>query len=88
VASGAVATRAAIIITLSLERVRHTCTAEEAGRMAHALTRTAIENDSDFLTRIARRWTEALDQDGAEPSEAELRRTRQTPRRNRYFRLD
>ena len=34
---------------------------------------TAIENDADFLARIARRWTEALDQDGAEPSEELLR---------------
>jgi hypothetical protein len=74
VASGVIATRAATIITLSLDRVRHTCAPEVADRMEHALTRTAVENDHDFLTRIARRWTEALDQDGAEPSEAELRR--------------
>ena len=40
--------------------------------MEHALTRTAAENDTDFLTRIARRWTEAIDQDGAEPTEHEL----------------
>ena len=41
--------------------------------MEHALTRTAAENDPDFLARIARRWTDALDQDGAEPSEELLR---------------
>ena len=41
--------------------------------MEHALTRTAAENDADFLARIARRWTDALDQDGAEPSEELLR---------------
>ena len=37
--------------------------------MEHALTRTAAENDPDFLARVARSWTDALDQDGAEPSE-------------------
>lgn len=41
--------------------------------MEHALTVTAIEKDYDFLTRIAKRWTDALDQDGAEPSEEFLR---------------
>ena len=44
--------------------------------MEHALTRTATENDPDFLARVARSWTDALDQDGAEPSE-ELLRQRQ-----------
>ena len=37
--------------------------------MEHALTRTAAENDADFLARVSPRWAEALDQDGAEPSE-------------------
>ena len=74
VASGAVASRTATIITLALDRVRHTSHPEAAATMEHALTRTAIENDADFLARIARRWTEALDQDGAEPSEELLRR--------------
>ena len=68
------ASRAATIITLALDRVRHTLPPEAAARMEHALTLTAIENDADFLARIARRWTEALDQDGAEPSEELLRR--------------
>jgi hypothetical protein len=73
VASGSIATRAATIIELSLDHVRHTCTPEAASRMEHELTLTAVENDQDFLTRMARRWTDALNQDGAEPSEAELR---------------
>ncbi|HEX9225022.1 MAG TPA: DUF222 domain-containing protein, partial [Arthrobacter sp.] len=68
-----VASRAATIITLALDRVRHVCDAEAADRMEHALTRTAVENDPDFLTRVARSWTDALDQDGAEPSEELLR---------------
>ena len=41
--------------------------------MEHALTRTAAENDPDFLARAARSWTDALDQDGAEPTEELLR---------------
>ena len=73
VAAGEVASRAATIITLALDRVRHTCDAEAAARMEHALTRTAAENDQDFLARVARSWTDALDQDGAEPTEELLR---------------
>ena len=73
VAAGEVASRAATIITLALDRVRHVCDAEAAARMEHALTRTAAENDPDFLARVARSWTDALDQDGAEPSEELLR---------------
>ncbi|RKR19646.1 HNH endonuclease signature motif containing protein [Arthrobacter oryzae] len=74
VASGEVASHAATIITTAMNRVRHLCPPETAAAMEHALTRTAIENDPDFLARIARRWVEALDQDGAEPSEDVLRR--------------
>ena len=73
VAAGEVASRAATIITLALGRVRHVCDAEAAAGMEHALTRTAVENDPDFLARVARSWTDALDQDGAEPSEELLR---------------
>ena len=73
VASGAVASRPATIISLALDRVRHVCDAETSARMEHALTRTAAENDPDFLARVARSWTDAIDQDGAEPSEELLR---------------
>jgi hypothetical protein len=41
--------------------------------MEHALTRTAAENDADFLARVTRSWTDAMDQDGAEPAEELLR---------------
>jgi hypothetical protein len=74
IASGAVSSRAASIICLSLDRVRPVCPAESAERMEHALTRTAVGNDQDFLARIAKRWTDALDQDGQEPGEQELQR--------------
>ncbi|MGY3317572.1 DUF222 domain-containing protein [Arthrobacter sp. TE12232] len=74
VAAGQVASRAATIITAALEKVRHVCDAGSLGRMENALTRTAAENDADFLARVARGWADALDQDGAEPSEELLRR--------------
>ncbi len=41
VAAGEVASRAATVITLALEKVRHACDAEALARMEHALTRTA-----------------------------------------------
>ncbi len=73
VAAGEVPSRSATIITLALDRVRHVCDEATAARMEHALTRTAAENDPDFLARVARSWTDAIDQDGAEPSEELLR---------------
>ncbi|MGY3380253.1 hypothetical protein ACVWYS_002210 [Arthrobacter sp. TE12231] len=73
VASGEVASRAATIITAALEKVRHVCDVGALARMEQALTRTAAENDADFLARVARGWADALDQDGAEPSEELLR---------------
>jgi Domain of unknown function (DUF222) len=72
-AAGTVASRPATIITLALDRVRHHAPEETTARMEHALTRTAAEHDTDFLTRIARRWSDAIDQDGTEPTEHELR---------------
>src|SRR6476620_11848019 len=65
--------RSATIITQALGRVRPVCDAETAARMEHDLTRTAIERDPDFVSRVARRWMDGIDQDGAEPSEEVLR---------------
>ena len=73
VAAGSVPSRSATIIAQALGRVRCVCDPETAARMEHALTRTAAEHDPDFLARIARRWVDAIDQDGAEPSEELLR---------------
>lgn len=72
-AGGTVGSRSATIITMALERVRHHATPEASERMEHSVTRTAQEADPDFVSRICRRWTDAIDQDGSEPSEAELR---------------
>ncbi len=73
VAAGTIASHAATIITVSLDRVRQTAPTDAIAGMEHALTEMAAENDPDFLARIARHWTDALDQDGAEPSEELLR---------------
>jgi hypothetical protein len=73
VAGGTVASRSATIITLALDRVRHHAPAGTVAGMEHALTRTAVENDTDFVARVARQWVDAIDQDGSEPSEEELR---------------
>jgi hypothetical protein len=70
---GAIPSRSATLVTLALERVQHHAPPETLDRMEHALTQTAARNDPDFLARIARRWTDAIDQDGTEPSEEELR---------------
>jgi hypothetical protein len=72
-AAGTVPSRSATIISLALDRVRPLCDPETRARMEHALTRAAVEHDPDFLARIARRWMDGLDQDGAEPAEEVLR---------------
>ncbi|GAB3563623.1 hypothetical protein GCM10027405_18510 [Arthrobacter alkaliphilus] len=72
-ACGSIASRQASTITMALERVRPLCSPEAAADMEHALTMTAGENDADFVARIARRSTEAIDQDGTEPREEALR---------------
>ncbi|MFF2316816.1 DUF222 domain-containing protein [Arthrobacter sp. NPDC058097] len=68
-----ISSRAATTITLALDRARHFTTPDHTAAMEHDLTRAAIENDADFLTRVAKHWAEAIDQDGTEPSEAALR---------------
>ena len=73
VAAGTVPSRSATIISQALARVRPLCDPDTAARMEHALTATAAQHDPDFLARIARRWMDAIDQDGAEPSEELLR---------------
>ncbi|WP_313902492.1 DUF222 domain-containing protein [Arthrobacter sp. KBS0703] len=72
-ATGTIASRAGTIITTALGLVRHIAAPEDLARMEHVLTRTATTNDQDFLTRITQRWTDAIDQDGTEPSEEDLR---------------
>lgn len=73
VAAGSISSQAATVVAQALDSVRQVVPPETAAQMEHALTVTAIEKDYDFLTRVAKRWTDALDQDGAEPSEEFLR---------------
>ncbi|GAB12818.1 hypothetical protein ARGLB_027_01480 [Arthrobacter globiformis NBRC 12137] len=71
--TGIISSRAGTTITTALDKVRHIPDPALITEMEHNLTQTAIENDHDFLTRIAHRWIDALDQDGTEPSEENLR---------------
>lgn len=70
---GAVSSKAATQITLTLENVRHLTDTPTVDRIERSLTRTAVKHDPDFLARIAKRWTDSIDQDGGEPSEEYLR---------------
>ncbi|MFC8409282.1 DUF222 domain-containing protein [Arthrobacter sp. NPDC057259] len=72
-AEGEVPSRSATIITQALDRVRLLADTATVARMEEALTTVAAVHDPDFLTRVARRWIDGLDQDGAEPSEELLR---------------
>jgi hypothetical protein len=71
--TGIISSRAGTTITTALDKVRHIPDPALIAEMEHNLTQTAIDNDHDFLTRIAHRWIDALDQDGTEPSEENLR---------------
>ncbi|MFS0716313.1 DUF222 domain-containing protein [Arthrobacter sp. 1P04PC] len=73
VAAGDVSARSAGVTVAALERAKPVCDARTLERMEHALTRSAVEHDPDFLVRIAQRWLNAVDQDGSEPSEELLR---------------
>ncbi|KIS26172.1 HNH endonuclease [Arthrobacter sp. SPG23] len=88
VASGSVGSRSATLITVALDRVRHHAPEETMARVERTLTRTAAENDTDFVARIARQLVDAIDQDGSEPSEEELRHRQgafiRKPRRGLY----
>ncbi|SFT98861.1 HNH endonuclease signature motif containing protein [Arthrobacter sp. ov118] len=72
-AAGTIASRAGAIITTALDKVRPIADTNTVQHMEAILVRTAIETDHDFLARIAHRWVDAIDQDGTEPNEEELR---------------
>ncbi|MEV8041445.1 DUF222 domain-containing protein [Arthrobacter sp. NPDC080082] len=73
VAAGDVSARSAGVTVAALAKAKPVCDTETLRRMEHALTRTAVEQDPDFLVRIAQRWLNAVDPDGSEPSEELLR---------------
>ncbi|WP_081733661.1 DUF222 domain-containing protein, partial [Paenarthrobacter nicotinovorans] len=72
-ATGDLPSRSATIISSALDKVRNLTDDATITRMEHALTKTAVESDPDFVTRMAKRWTDRIDQDGPEPSEEVLR---------------
>jgi hypothetical protein len=71
--SALVPSRSATIISTALEKVRQLTDDDTITRMEHALSATAIESDPDFVTKMAKRWTDRIDQDGPEPTEEVLR---------------
>ncbi|MHA7166707.1 HNH endonuclease signature motif containing protein [Arthrobacter bambusae] len=71
--TAAVPSRSATIISTALDQVRHLADQETTLQMEHSLTQTAVRSDPDFVNRMAKRWVDAIDQDGTEPSEEELR---------------
>ena len=73
-AAGKVSSVAALIIAESVERVRQRSGPETAEAMETDLALIGGRHDTDFLARAAQRWVLLADQDGAEPSEEELRR--------------
>ena len=72
-ASALVPSRSATIISTALDTVRQLTDEDTITRMEHALTTTAMESDPDFVTKMTKRWTDVIDQDGTEPSEEVLR---------------
>ncbi|MCT9868681.1 HNH endonuclease signature motif containing protein [Paenarthrobacter aurescens] len=71
--SALVPSRSASIISTALDKVRHLTDQDTIARMEHALTTTAVETDPDFVTKMAKRWADRIDQDGPEPTEEILR---------------
>ena len=72
-AAGDLPSRSATIISTALDTVRQLTDEDTITRMEHALTTTAMESDPDFVTKMTKRWTDVIDQDGTEPSEEVLR---------------
>ncbi|WGM21683.1 DUF222 domain-containing protein [Paenarthrobacter sp. OM7] len=73
VGSALVPSRSASIISTALDKVRNLTDEDTLTRMEHALTTTAVETDPDFVTTMAKRWIDAIDHDGPEPTEEILR---------------
>jgi hypothetical protein len=72
-AHGDVSGQAAALITDSIGRARHAADPGTLEAMEASLVAQAIETDTDTLVMVVKTWETAVDQDGAEPSEEELR---------------
>ena len=73
-AAGQISSMSALIIAEAVDQVRHRSGTETAEVMETELASVGSQHDTDFLARTARRWVLLADQDGAEPTEEELRR--------------
>ena len=73
VSSAQVPSRSATVVSAALDSVRHLIKEDAVAQLEQELTAVAAESDPDFLVKTAKRWTDAIDQDGAEPSEEALR---------------
>ncbi|SDW15820.1 protein of unknown function, partial [Arthrobacter sp. cf158] len=65
--------RSATIISAALDKTRHLTDDDTITLMEQALTTTAKETDPDFVAKMAKAWSDRIDQDGPEPSEEALR---------------
>ncbi|UNK46017.1 HNH endonuclease signature motif containing protein [Arthrobacter sulfonylureivorans] len=72
-AAGELSGNAAVLVTDSIARARHAADPGTLEAMESSLVRQAAEGDADTLAMVAKTWETAVDQDGAEPSEDELR---------------
>jgi hypothetical protein len=70
-----VSSHAATIIAATLDRLQHHATPEILEHIENHLTIAARTADPDFLARLAHRWADTIDADGAEPTEEALRHT-------------
>ncbi|WP_214860364.1 DUF222 domain-containing protein, partial [Arthrobacter sp. ISL-30] len=64
--TGAVSSKAATQITVTLENIRPLTDEATMAQVEHSLTSIAIDHDPEFLASVAKRWTNAIDQDGGE----------------------
>ena len=72
-AAGEVSGHAAALVTDSLARAARVADNETLEAMEASLVQQAAETDADTLGMVAKTWETAVDQDGAEPSEEELK---------------
>lgn len=74
VSSAQLPSKSATVVSVALDSVRHLVSGDAIAHLEQELTTVAVESDPDFLVKTAKAWTDAIDQDGAEPSEEVLRR--------------
>ncbi|BCW09713.1 hypothetical protein NtRootA4_07720 [Arthrobacter sp. NtRootA4] len=70
--TGQVPSRSATIISNALDKAQHFTDPDTLTGMEHALTTTATQSDPDFVTTMANRWIDHIDQNGPEPTEEAL----------------